>query len=231
MSNWRNPLTSRVLGLGPDSDPAISTPRELTSDEIKAREDDILGRAPRIGPLAPEDRDPQAMQAIADLRQAVGAGPTDEMPEFFATMLRHPVLMQHQIAMSAQFHRGYLSFRDRQLAILRTGWLCQAPYEWGEHVQASKRLAGMTSEEIDRVSIGSSAPEWNDHERAILRAVEELFEHANISDSTWEVLARTLDDRQLLELPVLIGTYQSIAYLQNAVRMRLAPGNLGLTSR
>ena len=31
--------------------------------------------------------------------------------------------------------------RDRELAILRTGWLCGAPYEWGEHVDIGKRYA------------------------------------------------------------------------------------------
>ena len=116
------------------------------------------------------------------------------------------------------------------VAILRIGWLCQAPYEWGEHVLIAKRL-GIGSDEIERVTRGSLATEWSEHERAILRAAEELHENAMISAATWEPLSKQLDDRQLIELPILIGQYQAVAYYQNSLRLRLHNGNLGLKAR
>ena len=231
MTFWRNPLMDRVRGDDDLSRPAVSAPCSPDSAATAAREHYILGRPPRLPPLPPAEHDDEAKAIVANMRQAVGAAPSDELPEFFATMLRHPQLMEKQVALSAQFHRGQLAPRDRQLAILRTAWLCQAPYEWGQHVEASKRMAGITSAEIERVTLGSEAPEWSGHDRAILRAVEELFEHAIITDDTWEALASTLNDQQLLELPVLIGTYQTIAYLLNTVRFRLMDNHGGLTAR
>ena len=91
----------------------------------------------------------------------------------------------------------------------------------GEHVHVGKRLAGLSTEDIERVTVGSSATGWTEHERALLRAVEELLADAMISDETWAILARGLNDKQLLEFPLLVGFYQSIAYLQNSVRFRL----------
>ena len=40
--------------------------------------------------------------------------------------------------------------RERELLILRTGWLCQAEYEWGQHVVFGK-AAGLTDAEIARI--------------------------------------------------------------------------------
>ena len=39
-----------------------------------------------------------------------------------------------------------------------------------------------------------------------------------ISDEVWSALAEHLDERQLLELPVLVGHYHMTAFLQNAIR-------------
>lgn len=199
--------------------------------DIDAREAQILGAPPRIQPLKAEEFSPEAKHMVDEIRAAVGAPHTDEMPEYFATMLRHPGLMQQQIALASQLHQGELSIRHRELAILRVAWLNQAPYEWSEHVQAGKRLAGLTSEEINRVTYGSSDPGWSGPDRAILRAVEEMHADAMISDETWAALEETLNEKQLLELPVLVGAYQGTAYLQNSVRFRLMGDGHGLKMR
>lgn len=114
--------------------------------------------------------------------------------------------------------------------VLRVAWLWQAPYEWGEHVKLAK-AAGITSEEIERVTAGSAAPGWDDHEAALLRAAEELCADAMISDATWAVLAQRLDEQQLFELPVLVGQFTNVAYFQNALRLRLESHNPGLHAR
>jgi alkylhydroperoxidase family enzyme len=123
-----------------------------------------------------------------------------------------------------------LSPRERELAVLRVGWLCRAPYEWSQHVDIAKRY-GVTAEEIERATHGSSAPGWTEHEAAIVRGVEELLGDQSISDDTWNVLARTWTERQLLEFPTLVGYYVAIAYSQNSLRMRLNAGKKGLRER
>jgi alkylhydroperoxidase family enzyme len=146
-------------------------------------------------------------------------------------MLRHPALFACQLDIGVQLLKdGALPSRDRELLVLRIDWLCQAPYEWGEHVHIAKTV-GVSQEEIARVVHGSDAPGWSDHDRALLRAAEELHRDAMISDATWADLARRLDDRQLIELPIVIGQYQTIAYYQNALRLRLHEGNPGLAAR
>ena len=78
---------------------------------------------------------------------------------------------------------------------------------------------------------GSSCSEWTEHERALLRAADELHADAMIADGTWEVLSRRLDDRQLFELTVVAGQFTTVAYFQNSLRVRLAADNIGLRAR
>jgi len=226
---------SLYLAAGASSPCTFAAGPSQEAPDVEAREAYILGHPPRVLPLDVENMEGTEGDAVwaivRDIWKALALPPQDDISEYFATMARHPKLMEYQVGLSSQLFRGDLRPRDRELAILRTAWLSQAPYEWGEHVQIGKRDAGFSSVEIENITIGSSAENWDEHERAILSAVEELHANAMISDETWKILASGLDDRQLLELPVLIGTYQSVAYLQNAVRFRLRPGNPGLSAR
>ena len=113
---------------------------------------------------------------------------------------------------------------------MRISWLAGAPFEWGEHVEIAKR-AGLSAEEVERITQGSSAGGWSMHDAAILRAVEELLADFAISDTTWATLARSWDEQQLIELPMMIGQYLTTAFLLNSLHVQLGAGNKGLNHR
>ena len=202
---------------------------------VAARHEEILGAPPRVAPLDRESVAAEVQAATNHLRGGVvrdaAPMPLDAMPEIMFTMRRYPALWAKIMDLTIQIQgpESVLPVRDRKLAILRTGWLCQAPYEFGEHVNQSKRL-GLTREEIDRVKAGSEAPGWTDYERAILRAAEECVSSAMVSDATWAALSKSLNDHQLVELLVLIGQFVANAYFQNSLRLRLEANNLGLVA-
>jgi alkylhydroperoxidase family enzyme len=203
----------------------------FSAADVQAREAEITGKPPRIAPLKSEEISKDAFDSINVSRKAINLPPLTELPDLLATTLRHPALYRASGVLSEQLYHGELAAHDRELAILRTAWLCQAPFEWGEHVKIGKRMGGLTDEEVARVTEGSAAPGWNERDRALLRAVEEMHGNAMISDATWAVLAKNLNDKQLIELPVLVAKYQGVAYVANSLRIRLMPGNKGLTER
>jgi alkylhydroperoxidase family enzyme len=154
-----------------------------------------------------------------------------QLPEIVRTMLRHAELFAvHTDVGLHLLSDGTLSLHDREFAVLRIAWLCQAPYEWGEHVLVAKRF-GLTSVDIARIIEGPDADGLDEHEGAILRAVDELHADSMISDATWATLAKRFDERQLIELPIIVGQYQTVAYYQNSLRLRLHTGNQGLKAR
>lgn len=192
---------------------------------------EITGGPERLSGLSSEHLDARHHAAIDRLRVIYPDGAGEPLDSFYA-MLAH----------SPDFFAGFMDLGTaialncalqapwRELVILRTGWLCGAPYQWGEHVLAARRV-GLDDAAIERVTLGSGAPGWDDRQRALLQAAEELHAHAMIADETWALLADFLDARQLLELPLVVGHYHTTAFVQNALRARLTPHNPGLSAR
>lgn len=155
----------------------------------------------------------------------------EQLPEIVRTLSRHVRLFrQHSSVGLMLLSQGQIPMREREMVVLRIAWRCQAPYEWGEHVFVAKRV-GITPNDIEAIIQGPEDPNWNPHESALVRAVDELFDNAMISDETWAVLAESWNEQQLIELPFLVGQYQSVAYYQNSLKLRLHGGNEGLAAR
>lgn len=216
-----------------DDAPRISP---LQVDDLDGKLIDIILRMMTVN-QAVDAREPELLQELVSHQQGkeISAdaltGLLAKLPEIVRTMLRHPDLFARQVDIGIQLlAHGTLESRDRELCILRIGWLCQAPYQWGEHVIIAKK-SGLEPVDIERIITGSNAPGWNKRERALLQAAEELYESAMISDVTWEALASFLNAQQLIELPVVVGQYQTVAYYQNSLKLRLHEGNLGLLAR
>jgi alkylhydroperoxidase family enzyme len=153
---------------------------------------------------------------------AVGGG----APNIFTTLIRHRRLFRRWSPFGGVLLTGTLPARDRELVILRTGWLCQSIYEWGQHVRIG-RSAGLSGEEIRRVIDGAAAPGWTTIEAALLRAADELHADACISDSTWATLAIHFSTEQLIELPMLVGQYHLVAFTLNSLGVQREPGVAG----
>jgi alkylhydroperoxidase family enzyme len=198
--------------------------------DIEARQAHVVGAGPRILPLGNNEIDDATMEIITRIRASAGASATTDVPEYMRTVMKHPGIFRCQMEMGTVIFRGKIPARERELAILRIGWLCRAPYEWGEHVDIGKRN-GVTADEVERATEGSSAAGWNEHDRAILRGVEELLADKALSDSTWDVLAKRWNEAQMIEFTMMVGQYVATAFVQNSLRMRLAPDNPGLSHR
>jgi alkylhydroperoxidase family enzyme len=182
---------------------------------------------PRIAPVRPDE-------LTDEQRELLSAASPDGQPrtsEFFSILVRHPALYRRWSQYGwRMLRKGVLSDRDRELAILRTAWLCKGDYEWGQHVAAASRV-GMTPAEIEAVIAGASDTTWSPDEAAVLAAVDELHRDSCISEATWDALVGRLDERQLLELPMLVGFYTTIAWLQRTLEVALPEGSRGLDAR
>ena len=198
--------------------------------DIGAREAHVVGAAPRIDAVPNDEVDAASWDLVNRIRASVGAGRAVVMPEYMRLMLKHPAIFRSQMEMGTAIFQGQIPSRERELAVLRIAWLSRAPYEWGEHVDIGKRH-GLEDEEVERVTQGSAAPGWNEHERAILRGVEELLADQALSDSTYATLAKTWSEPQLIEYLMMVGQYVATAFIQNSLRVRLAEDNPGLSYR
>lgn len=139
----------------------------------------------------------------------------------FRVLMQHPTLTRawSKFASYILSDQQTLNARDREIAILRIGWLNQAPYEWEQHVRIAK-AAGITDDEIERIGKGPKAG-WNRHDAALIQAADDLFEHSVVSDETWKTLAERYNTQQLMDVVFTIGQYNLVSWALNSLGVPL----------
>ncbi len=169
---------------------------------------------PRLEPIPPDQMDPE-------IRERLGDGP---VLNILATLAHHPKLLKRWMVFGNHvLSKSSLPARERELVILRIGWLCRSEYEWGQHV-AIARNVGVTNEEIDRVTRGPEAEGWSVLDRALLQATDELHADAFVTDETWAILAEHLDTEQRLDLIFAVGQYTLVSMALNSLGVQRDPG-------
>ncbi|MFX1575152.1 MAG: carboxymuconolactone decarboxylase family protein [Promethearchaeota archaeon] len=123
-------------------------------------------------------------------------------------------------------YKSSLPLREKEILILRIGWLCNAEYEWAQHSEIGKR-ASLTEEEILRIREGPDAEGWSSFDALLLRAVDELYVDSFISDNTWNELAKTYDTHKLMDLIFTVGQYNLVSMVLNSLGLQLEEGMKG----
>jgi 4-carboxymuconolactone decarboxylase len=176
-------------------------------------------RPTRIPPVPPEERD----EEFRDLMRRATGSP-DRVLNIFATLARNRRVMREWLKFgSAVLFSGSIPERQRELAILRTGYRCDSEYEWGQHVVIGLR-SGVAEDEIPRIIEGPGASGWSELDAAVLRAVDELHDDSVVGDATWDTLSRHYDHAQMIELVMLIGQYHLVAFTLNSCGVQRDPG-------
>src|SRR6478672_537726 len=153
---------------------------------------------PRMAPVPAEQWDDET-------RDLLGDGATLNI---FATFAHHPKLMKRWMVFGNHvLAKSTLPARDRELLILRTGWNCRSPYEWGQHV-AIGRGAGIGDDEIARVAEGPDASGW--------------------SDATYAALASRYDAQGLIDVVFTVGQYHLVSMALNTFRVERDDGVTGV---
>ncbi|OGK80980.1 MAG: hypothetical protein A2X50_00330 [Candidatus Rokubacteria bacterium GWF2_70_14] len=138
------------------------------------------------------------------------------------TVIRHPDLLRRWLPFfNHALHKSTLPARDREVLILRTGRLCGAEYEWAQHVPFAER-AGLTADEIRGIAAGADAAVWSDgHDRALLRAADQLHRETTIDDATWGTLATRYGLQQLMDVVFTVGQYRLVSAALNTLCVQL----------
>jgi 4-carboxymuconolactone decarboxylase len=123
----------------------------------------------------------------------------------FKVLAHHPKLVKRWTPFAGHvLSKQTLPFRDRELLILRIGWLNQAEYEFAQH------------ELIARIKQGPKAAGWNEHEAALMQLADDLHENSVASDATWVALAKKYSTEQLMDAVFTVGQYNLVSWALNS---------------
>ncbi|MCL4672563.1 MAG: carboxymuconolactone decarboxylase family protein [Sphingomonadaceae bacterium] len=182
--------------------------------------------APRIEPLDMERLDEaqaDVLAPFADPANKVGGG---RVLNIFRTLAHAPKALTAFLGWGNYVlsRRNSLPEREREMVILRTGWLCKSGYEFAQHTRIGK-ACGLTEEEIARIKAGPDVPGWTAIESAMLRAADELVTGHFVSNETWAALA-PLGDKGRMDLVFTVGQYTQVSMMLNSFGIQLEHGDM-----
>jgi alkylhydroperoxidase family enzyme len=123
----------------------------------------------------------------------------------------------------AILNEGTVAPRQRELAILRMGWNCQAVYEFGQHTLFG-RSVGLRDDEIWFVTRPLSEGSWAPADRAVLQLVDDLYTDDCVSDATWAEASQHFAAAEVLEFIAAAGCYRMVSGLLNSSGVVLDEG-------
>jgi 4-carboxymuconolactone decarboxylase len=170
--------------------------------------------------IQPVDR----KEIIAQHKDALALEPRIVDITIYRTLLNHPKLFKRWFVFCKYIlEDSTLPPRDRELLMLRVGWLCQAEYEWAHHA-INGRKAGLADEEIKRIAEEPIAEGWSRFDATLLQSVDELKRSSIISDATWRALMERYSQEQVMDLVFTVGEYILVSIALNSFGVQLEEG-------
>ena len=178
---------------------------------------------PRIKPLTPDEQTPDQTEVLASLGGG-GVIPAGPVLNIFRTMVHAPKALKAFLTWGNYIlsKKNDLPPREREIVILRTGFLCKSGYEWTQHVEIGLRC-GLTPDEIARLKAGPDAG-WSAADAALIRASDELNADHFISDATWTALLSHFSEKQAMDVVFTAGQYTQVSMMLNTFGVQLDPG-------
>jgi alkylhydroperoxidase family enzyme len=125
----------------------------------------------------------------------------------FRMMAHSPDYLRQYCRLGAAIRfRGELHPVLRELAITRTGILCEAPYEVVAHKRIGKGV-GVTDEQNAALENWKAATCFDDVQRAALAFTDEIVTLRRPTDATLSAIAAKLTPGALVELQLSVGFY------------------------
>lgn len=125
----------------------------------------------------------------------------------FRMMSHSPVYFEQYCRLGGAIRsRGELDPIVRELAITRTGILCEAPYEVVAHKRIGKTV-GVTDEQNEALADWKNATCFTDLQRAALAFTDEIVTMHRPTDATFKAIASKLTSASLIELQLSVGFY------------------------
>ncbi|MFJ8105745.1 carboxymuconolactone decarboxylase family protein [Streptomyces sp. NPDC096132] len=163
----------------------------------------------RLPPVPYEEWDAEALGPLTGGRKVP---PSNAL----GLLVHHPELARAFLTFNTHLlMRNSLPPRTRELVILRVAWRRRCRYEWAQHLLMG-RQAGVTEAELEEVRTGAGT--------LVNRAVDELDTTSTLSDTTYEELAKQLDEHQLMDFVFTVGAYGTLAMAFNSFGLELDEG-------
>jgi alkylhydroperoxidase family enzyme len=171
-------------------------------------------------PLIQEQDHPE----FADLIEKFRSGRRGKLINIYRMLLNSPALAESWFNHSnAVRWKTKLDGRLREIVIIRMGHLAGSQYVLRQHVPSLALADGLTLEECNALADWRASTFFSERERAVLAYTDTMTRDVTVPDAIFAEVKRHFDARQIVELTVLIGTYNMNARVLQALELDLEP--------
>ena len=152
--------------------------------------------------------EPAARPELADLVARISGARRGKLINIYRLLLHSPALAESWFENNnAVRWNTELDGRLRELVILRVAHLNGASYVIRQHVPELALAEGLTESECREVGDWTASASFTERERAALAYTDAMTRDIAVPDPVFAVLKTHFSERQIVELTVLVGTY------------------------
>jgi alkylhydroperoxidase family enzyme len=161
---------------------------------------------------------------LSALMRTFRAGRRGRLINIYRMLLNSPPLAESWFNHSnAVRWKTTLAGRLREIVIIRMGYLAQCDYVLRQHVPSLALADGLTQEECAALADWRSSKLFDSRERAALAYTDAMTREIAVPDAVFAPLKQHFNERGIVELTVLIGTYNMNARVLRALDLDLEP--------
>ena len=157
---------------------------------------------------------------LSDLVERIRGARRGRLINVYKLLLHSPALaeswFQHNNAVR---WKTQLDGRLREMVIIRIGHLLRVPYIVRQHVPNLAIPEGLTLEECGDLVDWEASQRFTPRDRAVLAYADSMTRDIDVTDNIFDALKPFFDERQIVELTVLIGTYNMHARVMCALQV------------
>jgi len=166
---------------------------------------------------------------LAEVTARIRSGRRGALLNVYKLLLHSPALAETWFDhVGAVRFETALSGRLREIIIIRIAHLNAIPYVLAQHVPALAIAEGVTVAECEALADWRASSLFDARERAALALADAMTLSTHVPDDVFAAVRTHFDDREIVELTVLAGTYIMHNRVMNALGIDLeAPDNRG----
>jgi len=161
---------------------------------------------------------------LADLIGRFKAGRRGSLINIYRMLLNSPTLAETWFAHANTVRwKTELPGRLRELVIIRVAHLTRGAYMLRQHVPKLALADGVSEAECAALADWTASDLFDAPERAALAYADAMTRDIDVSNEVFEPLRQHYSERQIVELTVLIATYNMLTRILQALQVDLEP--------
>ena len=170
--------------------------------------------------LIEEKSHPELEKVIGRIRGGRGG----RLLNIYKMLLHSPALAEKWLdQVSAVRWQTDLDGKLREIVIIRVGILNRVEYVIKAHVPMHALREGLTIEQCDALADWHASPLFDDAQRAALTYADTMTREVQVPAAVFEKLKDYYNEKQIVELTVLIGTYNMHTRVLQALEIDAEP--------